>query len=64
MELKCNQCVKADVCGIKDKVSNICKDITLNKSFQELINSHMKVEIECESFLQKTRLVKVKGVED
>lgn len=49
--VKCNECLKRDVCGKLLEVSRRIENLEVNYDFQELKNNKIKVEMTCENFL-------------
>lgn len=49
--LKCNECLKRDVCGKLLEVNRRIENLEMNYDFQELKNNKIQIEMTCDNFL-------------
>lgn len=50
MKLPCENCIKADVCKVREEGHNWIKSLALSKNYQELEKNNIKVWVACKSF--------------
>lgn len=49
-EIKCECCLKSDVCGKMNKVKEDLEKLKLSAEFQKLKNSGIEVEMRCKNY--------------
>lgn len=50
--LKCEKCLKKDVCGKQKEVNNLMEKLTLNADLQNLINNNITFNLQCNNFYE------------
>ena len=58
MELNCENCVKKDVCGIKDRAKEALEALTLDKIYQDLVKHNIELNARCPHFVQEQKILR------
>lgn len=51
--LKCENCLKGDVCGKRKEVNNLMEKLTLNAELQNLINNNIDFNLKCKNYFER-----------
>ena len=58
MELNCENCIKKDVCGIKNEAKEALEALTLDKIYQDLVKHNIKLNAKCPHFVQEQKILR------
>ena len=53
-EIKCECCLKNDVCGKKEKIKDDLEKLKLSAEFQKLENSGIEIKMSCTNYFAKS----------
>lgn len=59
--IKCENCLKSDVCGKMEKVKGDLEKLKLTAEFQKLENNNIYINISCNNYLEKAPKILARG---
>lgn len=59
--IKCENCLKNDVCGKMERIKDDLEKLKLSAEFQKLENSNISINISCNNYLDKAPKILSRG---